>query len=305
MKLNKICQIFKKINKRNLSSLCFVPEYNEPHQKDIKNLENFIIKTNKLFVVSGAGISTESGIPDYRSEKVGLYSRTNHIPIQHSEFMNSSERRRIYWARNYLSWPQFSSFRPNINHVIFSEWEKKGKICHHVTQNVDSLLVKAGCLRITEIHGTSYKVKCMDCKFRLTRDSMQLLIREQNPFWNTDSNELAPDNDVNLSKEKIGDFITPLCPKCKKDRLKPEVVFFGDSIPKILTDQIKEKLVKCDGLLSVGTSLEVYSAYRIILQAFELRIPIVIINIGKTRADNKAHFKINSLCSKVLSKIKY
>lgn len=305
MKLIKIIQILTPINSRNLSHLRFVPKYNEPTKKDIKILENFIIKTKKLFVVTGAGISTESGIPDYRSEKVGLYNRTNHVPIQHSEFMKCSERRKIYWARNFSSWPQFSSARPNLNHFIFSEWERKGKVFHHVTQNVDSLLVKAGCLRLTEIHGSSNKVKCMDCNFRLTRDSMQLLIKERNPFWNIESNELAPDNDVILSNEQILSFNTPLCPNCKNDRLKPEVVFFGDSIPKIQIDRVKEKLIECDGLLSVGSSLEVYSAYRIILQANELKIPIGILNIGSTRADNKANFKIDSLCSKVLSKIKF
>ncbi|RNA24816.1 NAD-dependent deacetylase sirtuin [Brachionus plicatilis] len=305
MKLIKILPALRQRCDRKLSSLCFVPEYREPCEEDIENLQNFIKKSKKLFVLTGAGISTESGIPDYRSEKVGLYNRTDRRPIQHLEFMKYPDRRKMYWARNYSSWPQFSSFRPNKNHMIFSEWERKGKIFHHVTQNVDSLLVKAGCLRLTEIHGTSYKVKCMDCNFNLSRDSMQLLIREQNPNWNIRQNELAPDNDVQLKMEEIRDFKTPTCPKCKNDRLKPEVVFFGDAIPKTKIDVTKQKLSECDGLLSVGTSLEVFSAFRIILQAEELKIPIGILNIGQTRADQKAHLKINSLCSKVLSRIKF
>lgn len=304
MKLVKIIPFLKNQNHR-YSNNSFVPEFKEPCEKDVDNLQKFIIRTKNLFVITGAGISTESGIPDYRSEKVGLYYRSNHRPIQHSEFMKSSDRRKTYWARNYASWPKFSSFRPNMNHFIFSEWERKGKIFHHVTQNVDSLLVKAGCLKLTEIHGTSYKVKCMDCNFRLTRDSMQLLIRQQNPNWNIISNDLAPDNDVQLTKEQIKVFNLPLCPKCKNDRLKPEVIFFGDSIPKELINLTNEKLLKCDGLLSVGTSLEVYSAFRIVLLAKELKIPISIVNIGQTRADQKTDLKINSLCSKVLSKIKF
>lgn len=100
---------------------------------------------------------------------------------------------------------------------------KKGKVYHHVTQNVDSLLVKAGCLRLTELHGTSYKVQCMDCDFRLTRDAMQILIESQNPNWNQKSDDLSPDNDVKLTDEQIKDFKTPTCPKCKNDRLKPQV----------------------------------------------------------------------------------
>ncbi|CAF1077978.1 unnamed protein product [Brachionus calyciflorus] len=290
---------------KNLSSLNFVPEYCEPSKNDIENFQLFVKKSKNLFVLTGAGISTESGIPDYRSEKVGLYNRTDRRPIQHSEFMNHAQRRKLYWARNYVSWPRFSSFRPNTNHRIFSQWERQGKVLHHVTQNVDSLLVKAGCVRLTELHGTSYKVKCMDCDFRLSRDSMQLLIKLQNSFWNVTSNELAPDNDVQLTDEQIKDFKTPVCPKCKNDRLKPEVVFFGDSIPKQTVECAKEKLSKCDALLAAGTSIEVFSAYRIILQAKELEIPVAILNIGRTRADDKADLKINSLCSQVLSKITF
>lgn len=300
--LTKVHSINKHlVSNRFLST--FVPQYREPSNEEIDKLQEFINQTKNLFILTGAGISTESGIPDYRSEKVGLYNRTNRRPIEHSEFMNYPIRRKIYWARNYVSWPRFSSFRPNKNHLVFSEWEKKGKVMHHVTQNVDSLLIKAGCLRLTELHGTSSKVKCMDCGFCLSRNSMQLLIKLQNPSWNVTSDQLAPDNDVYLTDEQIKDFKTPQCPKCKKDRLKPEVVFFGDSIPRPKVEYVREELSKCDGLLAVGTSIEVFSAYRIILNAKEFQIPVVILNIGKTRADDKADLKINSLSSQVLSKI--
>lgn len=152
-----------------------------------------------------------------------MYSQTHVKPVQHHEFMKYPHRRQLYWARNYTSWPIFSSFKPNLTHYTFAKWEKAGKVHHHVTQNVDSLLVKTGCLRLTELHGTSYKVKCMDCDFKLTRDSMQILIKSQNPHWDATSTDLSPDNDVKLSNEQIKDFKTPICPKCKNDRLKPEV----------------------------------------------------------------------------------
>ncbi len=201
----------------------FVPTYKSVDEIDLIKLNNFVQNAKKLFLLSGAGLSTESGIPDYRSEGVGLYSRTNHKPMQHSDFLKSSEKRKIYWARNYASWPIFSSFKPNISHQLLSNWEKKAKIFHHVTQNVDGLLIKAGCMRLTELHGSSYKVKCLNCEFKLTRDSMQLLIKSQNPNWMENSDELAPDNDVRLSDEQIKHFCVPSCPNCKKDLLKPEI----------------------------------------------------------------------------------
>jgi NAD-dependent deacetylase sirtuin 4 len=281
----------------------FVPKCNPVSSDDVDKMSHFIGKARRLFVLTGAGISTESGIPDYRSENVGLYAQTERRPIQMREFVTSGARRKMYWARNYVSWPRFSSFEPNLNHRIFSLWEKRGKVTHHVTQNVDSLLVKVGCLNLTELHGNSSMVKCLDCAFTLTRDSMQMLIREYNPRWDISSNELAPDNDVQLSDAQVDRFVLPPCPSCKNDRLKPEVVFFGDSIPAHRSTLVNEKLSQCDGLLAAGTSLEVYSAYRIILKAKELNIPVAILNIGKTRGDKHADLKVNSKCSEVLSKI--
>lgn len=129
----------------------------------------------------------------------------------------------MYWARNYVSWPRFSGLRPNLNHATFALWEKKGKVHHHVTQNVDSLLLKSGCLNLTELHGSSFSVKCVECSFEMTRESMQLLIKECNQNWFATSNELNPDNDVFLNDDDILSFILPKCPKCKTDKLKPDV----------------------------------------------------------------------------------
>lgn len=143
--------------------------------------------------------------------------------MDHSEFLKSSSRRQRYWARNYASWPIFSSFSPNFTHFTLADWEKRGKIHHHATQNVDSLLIKAGCKRLTELHGTSYKVICLDCDFKMTRDAMQILTKSLNQNWNITSGQINPDNDVFLSEEQIKTFVLPKCPKCKGDKLKPEV----------------------------------------------------------------------------------
>ncbi len=205
-------------------NLKFVPKSNPATKEDIERIREFVERRNKLFVITGAGLSTESGIPDYRSEGVGLYARSTSRPIEHSDFMKHAHRRQAYWARNYVSWPIFSSFQPNQSHHILACWERKNKVQHHVTQNVDSLLVKAGCRKITELHGTSFKVKCMDCETRFTRDAVQLIIQAQNTHWHAVGDfELSADNDVLLTDEQIKDFKTPLCPKCSKDRLKPEV----------------------------------------------------------------------------------
>ena len=206
------------------STLRFVPKCAPVSHSDLEKANEFVRSKKRLFIITGAGLSTESGIPDYRSPEVGLYERTNHRPIQHFEFIKQAHRRQIYWARNYVSWPIFSSFKPNASHHILAKWEKRGIVEHHVTQNVDSLLVKAGCQKLTELHGSSYRVKCIDCSASFTREIIQLLIDEQNKHWRgVDRVELSADNDAILSEEQISDFKTPTCPICNRDRLKPEV----------------------------------------------------------------------------------
>lgn len=283
----------------------FVPVYKAASDADLGRVNEFVRNAKKLFVVTGAGLSTESGIPDYRSEGVGLYSRTNHKPMQHSDFLSSSDKRKMYWARNYASWPMFSSFKPNKSHLTLADWEKKGKIWHHVTQNVDGLMKKSGSIRLTELHGTSYKVKCLGCDFRLTRDSMQKLIESHNADWSEESADIAPDNDVRLTNEQVKSFKLPDCPKCKKDLLKPDIVFFGDNIAKPIVQNVNKLLSESDALLAIGTTLQVYSSYRILLKAKELGIPISIINIGPTRGDHMASFCVSTKCSDIIQNIEF
>lgn len=132
----------------------------------------------------------------------------------------------MYWARNYVSWPRFSSFKPNVTHLTLADWERAGKVHHHVTQNVDSLLMKAGCRNLTELHGSSYSVSCVDCSFTMSRESMQLLIEKYNPSWSASSTEFAPDNDVVLRDEDVKSFVLPKCPSCHNDKLKPQISQF-------------------------------------------------------------------------------
>lgn len=139
------------------SALDFVPSSSSADRSSLEQLQMFVSQASRLFVLTGAGLSTESGIPDYRSERVGLYARTNRRPMQHTEFMRSSKARQRYWARNYVGWPLFSSHLPNSAHYALRDWEEKGKVHWLVTQNVDALHSKAGHQRLTELHGCSHR----------------------------------------------------------------------------------------------------------------------------------------------------
>lgn len=138
-------------------NLAFVPACLPPDPVEVEELQRFVSNSKKLFVMTGAGISTESGIPDYRSEGVGLYARTDRRPIQHAEFVRSASARQRYWARNFVGWPQFSSHQPNTAHLVLRDWEKLGKLHWLVTQNVDALHIKAGSQRLTELHGCTHR----------------------------------------------------------------------------------------------------------------------------------------------------
>ena len=184
----------------------FVPESCKVSEKDISVLYDFVNTSEKLLVLTGAGLSTESGIPDYRSEGVGLYARTNRRPIQYADFIKSHEHRRRYWARNYVGWPQFSSFQPNSSHLALCNWERRGTVSWLVTQNVDGLHHKAGSKRVTELHGSTHRTSCMNCGSVVDRWEVQKLFSDYNPTWSAESMEIAPDGDVLLSDEQIQDF---------------------------------------------------------------------------------------------------
>ncbi|XP_023336953.1 NAD-dependent protein deacylase Sirt4-like [Eurytemora carolleeae] len=246
---------------RKCSSLAFVPRHSQSRNEDIEKLTEFLTKYNNIFLLTGAGISTESGIPDYRSEGVGLYATSTKRPIQHKVFMESSKARQSYWARNYIGWPRWSNFQPNINHLTLARWEATGRISHLVTQNVDQLHLKAGSRDITELHGTNSVVTCMSCSHRMPRMLFQQILSEANPSMIPRCAEIRPDGDVELSAEEVTNFRVPDCPKCG-GILKPFVVFFGDNVPRPRVDQVRKKLSNSDSMLVIGSSLYVFSAFR-------------------------------------------
>ncbi|XP_015793571.1 NAD-dependent protein deacylase Sirt4-like [Tetranychus urticae] len=293
-----------RITSRRLSSLIgsfepsynpnFVPEHSPVEPDDIRLLTQFMKSHSNIIVITGAGISTESGVPDYRSEKVGLYARNNHKPIQYQEFLSSQAVRLRYWARNFIGFDNFSKIRPNNAHYILSKWERQEKIKWIVTQNVDQLHQKAGSLKVTELHGSGFTVKCLNsrnsqCDFTISRHIFQEVLHQYNPqlvdVKLDDLRTVRPDGDVDLDARFVENFKVPRCPKCL-GILKPDIIFFGDTVPKDRVEYIYQKMDKCDALLVIGSSLQVYSAYRYIIAASEKSLPIMLINIGASRADN-------------------
>lgn len=183
----------------------FVPHHQPVCESDVEKLRSFLFMHKETLVLTGAGISTESGIPDYRSKDVGLYARSNHKPMTYQEFTRNSSSRRRYWARSFVAWPQFSSVSPNRCHTILRQLESQGYLSYIITQNVDNLHFKAGCEKVIELHGTLYRVICTSCReYSLDRHVFQQILRNLNPSMIRTSQVLRPDGDVDLNEVKCG-----------------------------------------------------------------------------------------------------
>lgn len=269
----------------------FVPPHNSVSAQDLQRVERFLSMSERLVVLTGAGISTESGIKDYRSEGVGLYATTESRPTNYADFLRSAAVRQRYWARNTTAWPFFSSFKPNSSHKALATLEHRGQLHWLVTQNVDSLHHKAGSRRLTELHGTVASVICLQCNRMSPRDEVQEMILRENPSWSAKPEGYAPDADVFIPQSEIDKFHTPACDHCG-GILKPDVVFFGDTVPRQRVDDINLRLEEADALVVIGSSVETYSSLRHVRYCKELGKPLLIINIGPTRADSLADVKV-------------
>lgn len=237
---------------------------------------------------------------------MGLYQRSNHKPVQYQDFLKSKDLRKRYWARNFLGWPRFSSIEPNATHKMLAKMERELRLSHIITQNVDNLHRKAGSKEVTELHGNGFTIICLSCDYSIPRHDFQLILSQLNPHLRDktiDSQSFRPDGDVEISQDDIDKFYLPDCPKCKNGILKPNIVFFGDNVPRTRIEKVVRCIIESDGILALGSSLTVFSGYRIVLQAKELGLPIAIINIGETRADKVADLKINAKCSDIMSQL--
>lgn len=250
----------------------------------------------RVLALTGAGISTDSGIPDYRGA-----GRVARHPMTFDTFMGSHESQVRYWARSYVGWNRISEALPNRGHFALAEAESANKIFQIITQNVDQLHQKAGAKQVIDLHGRLDQVRCMACANSFSRTDMDLLLAELNPNVDRTANfEFTPDGDAEV--EAAADFRIPGCPLCG-GILKPDVVFFGESVPTSTVELAMKRLDEAEALLIAGTSLSVNSGLRFARRAARSNKPIVIVNIGSTKADELATAKIEANTSLVLERL--
>lgn len=280
---------FKPVNKDQLPSM----------NNDIAPILEFISKQSQLLVITGAGISAASGIPTYRDDQ-GTWQRSQ--PIQHQEFIRSEHYRQHYWSRSAVGWPPVAKATPNKAHRELASLEEAGKLSLLVTQNVDRLHQRAGHRHVIDLHGRMDRVICLDCGQYESREDLQIRLLRDNPFLETLTAPMAPDGDADIRDGYADQISCPRCPHCGGTPM-PDVVFYGGSVPRERVVNIQNKLEASDGVLVVGSSLSVYSAFRFCKSAREKSIPIAVINRGITRADELATLKFNADCEDTLEHI--
>jgi NAD-dependent deacetylase sirtuin 4 len=253
----------------------------------------------RTVVLTGAGCSTESGIPDYRGEGTRRRARN---PIQYRAFVTHPTVRARYWARSALGWPRFAQARPNAGHYALAQLEQAGSLVGLITQNVDRLHHKAGSRKVLELHGSLTTVRCLTCSYTIDREAFQQWLLALNPDWTVHVAELAPDGDAELPEALTACFRVPDCPQCG-GILKPDVVFFGENVPRERVETALKWLTEADTLLVAGSSLMVYSGYRFVLEAARQGKPIVIINLGPTRGDALATLRLEARTGEILPRL--
>lgn len=251
-----------------------------------------LVRGGDVLVLSGAGLSTESGIPDYRGP-TGAGTR-DHTPMTYQAFVRDPVARHRYWARSYLGWPRMAQARPNDGHRAVTGLQRAGLLRGIITQNVDGLQQEAGAADVVELHGGLDRVACLGCGAVLGRRLVEDLLRAANPAFEVAVDEVNPDGDVTLPDEALDGFVMVPCPVCGDGPLKPDVVFFGESVPP-------ERVARCYGLLEgarsllvLGSSLAVFSGYRFALRASKVGIPVALVNQGPTRADALAALHLDA-----------
>ncbi len=262
-------------------------------------LADFLDRHPRLFVLTGAGCSTESGIPDYRDAD-GAWKRKP--PVTFQSFMADAAVRRRYWARSLIGWRWFGRARPNAAHRSLARLEQQGRIEKLVTQNVDRLHQGAGSTDVIDLHGRMDQMVCMGCGQPCSREPFQQQLLDRNPSWAHLDADAAPDGDADLEAQDFSAFEVPDCERCG-GVLKPDVVFFGEKVPAERVAESMASLQRADAMLVVGSSLMVYSGYRFAIAAAQAGKPIAAVNIGRTRADDLLALKVTQSCVQALAEV--
>ncbi len=249
-------------------------------------------------VLSGAGLSTESGIPDYRGPSGALRAR---LPMTIAEFRSSPAARQRYWARAHIGWRRIRAARPNAGHLAVAALQRAGVLRGIITQNVDGLHQAAGARDVVELHGTLERVVCIECGARSTRAALDERLRAANPDLAWDEVAASnPDGDVELADEHVTRFQLVGCECCGADLLKPDVVFFGENVPRPRVQRCFELVDGSASLIVLGSSLQVMSGLRFVHRARQEGIPVAIVNRGATRGDAFAEVKVDAALGDVL-----
>ncbi len=254
-----------------------------------------------VMVLTGAGLSTESGIPDYR----GPDGTRRVTPMQYAEFIGSTEARRRYWARSYIGWQRFNRADPNRGHRAVATLQRAGLLDAVVTQNVDGLHQAAGAHDVVELHGNLDRVVCLTCGDVVGRAALHERLAEANPGFvdlvlgvapdgSRVTSQIRPDGDIVLDDVVTSRFHLPVCLVCGADTLKPDVVFFGESVPKDTVVRCFDIVDEAASLLVLGSSLAVMSGYRFVRRAARNGIPVAIVTASASRGDPEATLRLHT-----------
>ncbi len=262
-------------------------------------LTDFATRHRRLFVLTGAGCSTDSGIPDYRDAN-GDWKRPS--PVTFQAFTGDESTRRRYWARSLIGWPTMAHARPGAAHHALAQLEAAGRVALLLTQNVDGLHSAAGSRQTVDLHGRIDTVRCLACDTRTPREVLQRELRRRNPRWAALEARAAPDGDADLDGLDFSRFDVPPCADCG-GMLKPDVVFFGESVPRDRVAAAFAALEKADAVLVAGSSLMVYSGFRFVQAAATAGKPIAAVNLGRTRADDLLTLKVERATGEALGEL--
>ncbi|WP_025358070.1 NAD-dependent protein deacetylase [Kutzneria albida] len=259
-----------------------------------------VVAAGGVLVLSGAGLSTESGIPDYRGSTGSL---RRHTPMTYQEFATSEDGRRRYWARSHLGWRTIARAQPNSGHRAVAQMRARGYLDGVLTQNVDGLHQAAGTPGVVELHGSLDRVVCLGCRRTSSREELDQRLRAANPAFSAEATQVNPDGDVELPAEAVHGFTLVDCADCAGGVLKPDVVFFGENVPADRVRQCYQLVDQASALLVLGSSLTVMSGLRFVRYAAKAGKPVLIVNQGVTRGDPHAAVRVDLPLGQALTEL--